>query len=190
MPRGGCCANFATVKAKAGVGAFRYRSPMTPSEPPSDIPDYIRAIWRDPPPGRLMGPGHPAGDMLEGPDWRVLEESEGRVVVDVPLVSSLKNFRGQLFGGFAPAYIDLVALRTVSAGARQRPHGWLLTLNMRVEYLEPVEGPRFVIESRIVNRRGRSFLMEVVFRDQAGKMLLFSTLTLLEQPRATTAANP
>jgi acyl-coenzyme A thioesterase PaaI-like protein len=157
---------------------------MTTSDPPAGIPDYIRAIWRDPPPGRLMGPGHPAGDLLDGPDWRVLEESEGRLVVDVPLVATLKNFRGQLFGGFAPAYVDLIALRTVSAGARARPHGWLLTANMRLEYFEPVDGPRFVIESRIVNRRGRTYLIEVVFRDHSGKMLLFSTLTLIEQPIA------
>jgi acyl-coenzyme A thioesterase PaaI-like protein len=149
----------------------------------TDIPDYIRAIWRDPPPGRLMGPGHPAGDFLHAPDWLVLEESEGRLVVDVPLVDAAKNFRGQLFGGFAPAYVDLIALRTVSAGARDREHGWLITLNMRIEYIEPVEGPRFVIESRVVNRRGRSLLVETVFRDvPGGRMLLFATLTLMEQP--------
>jgi acyl-coenzyme A thioesterase PaaI-like protein len=146
------------------------------------IPDYLSAIWRNPPPGRLMGPGHPAGDFLDAPDWRVLEESEGRLLLDVPLVPAVKNFAGHLFGGFAPTYIDLVALRTVSAGARDRPHGWLLTLNLRVEYLEPVEGPRFLIESRVVNRRGRSILVETSFRDQAGKMLLFATLMLLEQP--------
>lgn len=129
-----------------------------------------------------MGPGHPAGDFLDAPDWRVLEESEGRLVVDVPVVAAAKNFRGQLFGGFAPTYIDLIALRTVSAGARDREHGWLVTLNMRVEYLEPVEGPRFIIESRVINRRGRTLLMETVFKDQQGKMLLFATLMLLEQP--------
>lgn len=156
----------------------------------SEIPDYIRAIWRDPPPGRLMGPGHPAGDFLDGPDWRVLEESEGRLVVDVPLVNAAKNFRGHLFGGFAPAYIDLIALRTVSAGARARPHGWLVTLNMRIEFFEPVEGPRFQIESRVVNRRGRSLLVEVSFRDGTGKMLLFSTLMLMEQPIDPSAAKP
>jgi acyl-coenzyme A thioesterase PaaI-like protein len=148
----------------------------------SDIPDYIRAIWRDPPPGRLMGPGHAAGDFLHAPEWFVLEEEEGRLLVDVPLVDAVKNFRGHLFGGFAPTYIDLIALRTVSAGARKREHGWLLTLNLRVEYFEPVEGPRFLIESRVLNRRGRTILVETTFRDHAGKMLLFATLMLLEQP--------
>lgn len=150
----------------------------------SAIPDYIRAIWRNPPPGRLMGPGHPAGDFLGGPEWIVVEESDGRLVVDVPLVDAAKNFRGQLFGGFAPTYIDLIALRTVSAGTGERSHGWLLTLNLRVEYFEPVEGPRFLIESRVVNRRGRTILVETTFRDHAGKMLLFATIMLLEQPQS------
>jgi acyl-coenzyme A thioesterase PaaI-like protein len=53
---------------------------------------------------------------------------------------------------------------------------------MRVEFFEPVEGPRFLIESRIVHRRGRTMLVEVTFKDPAGKMLLFSTLMLMEQP--------
>lgn len=145
------------------------------------LPDYVRAIWRNPEPGRLMGPGHPAGDFLNGPDWRVVEESTGRLVVDVPLVAAVKNFRGQLFGGFAPAYIDLVALRTVSAGTGERSHGWLVTLDFHVEFFAPVEGPRFVIESTVLNRRGRSICVETRFKDAAGKLLVFATATLLEQ---------
>lgn len=145
------------------------------------VPEYVRAIWNNPKPGRLMGPGHPAGDFLEGPDWRVLEESEGRLVVDVPLVPAVKNFRQQLFGGFAPAYIDLIALRTVSAGTGERSHGWLLTLNLHVEFFEPVEGPRFRIESTIVNRRGRTIFVETKFKNLEGKLLVFATTTLLEQ---------
>src|SRR5580700_8680457 len=146
------------------------------------IPDYVRAIWRNPAPGRLMGPGHPAGDFLDGPDWRVLEESDGRLVVDVPLVPAARNFRGQLFGGFAPTYIDLIALRTVSAGSGERHHGWLVTLNLHVEFFEPVEGPRFIIESTLANRRGRTIFIETRFKNTGGKQLLFATVTLLEEP--------
>jgi acyl-coenzyme A thioesterase PaaI-like protein len=146
------------------------------------IPEYVRAIWRNPEPGRLMGPGHPAGDFLDGPDWRVLEESEGRLLVDVPLVPAAMNFRNQLFGGFAPTYIDLVALRTVSAGKRDRPHGWLVTLSFHIEFFEPVEGPRFLIESLIGHRRGRTIFVETRFKSTEGKLLLFATTTLLEQP--------
>jgi acyl-coenzyme A thioesterase PaaI-like protein len=150
------------------------------------VPDYVRAIWRDAAPGRLMGPGHPAGDFLNGPDWRIVAEEEGRLVVDVPLVPAAQNFRGQLFGGFAPAYIDLIALRTVSAGFKAgRAHGWLVTLNLHVEYFEPVMGPRFAIETQIVNRRARTIFVDVRFRESPepdAKVLLFATTMLLEQP--------
>jgi len=129
-----------------------------------------------------MGPGHPAGDLLDGPDWRIVEESEGRFVVDVPLVAKAKNYRGHLFGGFAAAYVDLVALRTVSAGrSLDVPHGWLLTLGIRTDFFEPVEGPRFLIESDITSRRGKTIFVEVRFRDFAKKLLVFSTATLIEQ---------
>lgn len=127
-----------------------------------------------------MGPGHPAGDFLDGPEWLVVEEGEGRLLVDVPLVDAAKNFRGHLFGGFAPAYIDLIALRTVSAGRRHEQHGWLLTVNLHVEYFEPVEGPRFLIESRIVKRRGRTIFVEVIFMDASRKALLHATTMLVE----------
>jgi acyl-coenzyme A thioesterase PaaI-like protein len=120
---------------------------------------------------------------LDGPDWRIVEEAEGRLVVDVPLVERVKNYRGHLFGGFAPAYVDLIALRTVSAGqSLDAPHGWLVTVNLRVEYLEPVDGPRFVIESKILHRRGRTILVEVRFRDPPGTLLLFATVLLREKP--------
>jgi acyl-coenzyme A thioesterase PaaI-like protein len=148
------------------------------------LPDYVRAIWRNPAPGRLMGPGHPAGDFLEGPNWLLLEEEDGRLLVDAPLVDAAKNFRGQLFGGFAPAYIDLIALRTVSAGRAAEPsHGWLVTLNLHVEYFEPIGGPRFLIESQVVTRRGRTIFVEVRFRQarESNQVLLFASTLLLEQ---------
>lgn len=101
--------------------------------------------------------------------------------MDVPLVEAAKNFKGHLFGGFAPTYIDLVALRTVSAGRKHgETHGWLLTANLHVEYFEPVEGPRFFIESRIVKRRGRTIFVEVTFKDTSGKALLHATTMLVE----------
>ena len=76
--------------------------------------------WRAPEPGRLMGRGHAAGDFLEAHEWRILEERPGflRIVAHVP--TRAKNPRGQLFGGFTPTFVDLVALHTVRAG-QQRP---------------------------------------------------------------------
>lgn len=146
-------------------------------------PHYTRTIWGNPEPGRPMGRGHPVGDFLEGHRWRILEERAGYFRIEAHLVEAVKNYRGHLFGGFAPTYVDLIALRTVSAGRDlDVPHGWLLTLNMRVDYLEPVEGPTFIIESAVRNRRGSTLLLETRFHDESGKMLLFAITTLRELP--------
>lgn len=147
----------------------------------SDAP-YTRTIWGNPGPGQVMGRGHPVGDFLEGHRWTIREERGGYFRIEVPLIDAVKNYRGQLFGGFAPTYIDLVALRTVSAGrSLDKPHGWLVTINMRVDYFEPVVGPTFLIESEIKNRRGRTILVETRFVDHDGTMLLFALTTLRER---------
>ena len=59
--------------------------------------------------------------------------------------------RGHLYGGFAPTYVDL---RGASAPRRRCFDGstrGMATVNMRVDYFEPVTAERFVVESRIVN---------------------------------------
>ena len=146
-------------------------------------PAYTRTIWGDPAPGQVMGQGHPVGDFLEGHRWALRREGEGYLAIEVPLIDAVKNYRGHLFGGFAPTYVDLVALRTVSAGrSLDRPHGWLVTINMRIDYFEPVAGPTFLVESEIKNRRGRTLLVETRFLDHADRMLLFAITTLREQP--------
>jgi acyl-coenzyme A thioesterase PaaI-like protein len=148
-----------------------------------NAPRYTRAVWGAPGPGQVIGPGHPAGDFLEAPKWKILEERPGAFRLEAHLVDAVRNYRGHLFGGFAPTYVDLVALRTVSAGTDlDTPHGWLLTVNMRLDYLEPVPGPTFIIESEIRNRRGTTCLVETTFRDPTGKMLLFAITTLRELP--------
>ena len=106
--------------------------------------DSDRRPWMRVPPDRLIGRGHAAGDFLEAYDWTVVEEREGYLKISAHLPQHVRNPRGQLFGGFTPAYVDLVALFTTRAGA-ERQSGeikrWLATTNMRVDYLEPVLGP-------------------------------------------------
>lgn len=161
-------------------GVLGYPPAMTDAE------HYTRTIWGNPPAGRLIGRGHPAGDFLRAHEWVLHREAEGFFRVEAALLDAVKNYRGQLFGGFAPAYIDLAALRTVSAGrSLDVPHGWLVTLNMRVDFLLPVEGPSFFIESEIRNRRGSTLLIETRFLDAEDTLRLFAITTLKEQPRPT-----
>ena len=124
--------------------------------------------WRNPEPGRLIGRGHPAGDFLEAYDWRLLDVRPGYLKVAAGLPDHVRNPRGQLFGGFTPTYVDMVALMTVHAGEDRsaRPQTWLATTNMRVDYFEPIVGPTFVIESELEKRRGRTcFVITRFFQD-------------------------
>ena len=141
----------------------------------------VRA-WLAPPPGRLIGRGHTAGDFLEAWAWDLIEEEDGHLRVEAGLPAHVRNPRGQLFGGFTPTYVDLVALFTVRAGRLRdaaAPRQWLATTNMRIDYFEPITGPRFVIDSRLEKRRGRTnFVTTRFFQD--GELAVHAVTTMRE----------
>lgn len=148
----------------------------------ADDIDPARFAWATPEPGKLVGRGHPAGDFLEAWDWDVVHEDVGELTLDVHLPDQVKNPRGQLFGGFTPTYVDLVALYTVRAGPERRRgarRSWLATTSMRLEYFEPVVGPRFVIESRREKQRGRTHFVLTRFL-QDGEVAVHAATTLRE----------
>ena len=89
---------------KAGYHARMKRDP--------EEAEAMRKAWRSPPPGRLIGRGHSAGDLLEAFDWELEAESLGELSLKVTLPDHLRNPRGDLFGGFTATYVDLVALLT------------------------------------------------------------------------------
>ncbi|UCE85700.1 MAG: PaaI family thioesterase [Deltaproteobacteria bacterium] len=145
-------------------------------------PPFVRA-WTAREPGRLIGKGHPAGDFLEAYRWTVLEEREGYLRLRAHVPDHVKNPRGQMFGGFTPTYVDLVALFTVragEAGRERRFRSWLATTNMRVDYFEPLVGPEFVIESQLVKQRGRTNFVETRFLVAGGELAVFAVTTLRE----------
>jgi acyl-coenzyme A thioesterase PaaI-like protein len=149
----------------------------------SEPPPFIRA-WASRRPDQLLGKGHPAGDFLEAHEWKLLEEREGFLRIRAHLPTHVRNPRGQLFGGFTPTYVDLVALFTARAGEQrveQRFRTWLATTNMRVDFFEPIVGPRFVMESRLVKRRGRTIFVETRFFDPEETLAVFALTTMREQ---------
>jgi acyl-coenzyme A thioesterase PaaI-like protein len=151
----------------------------------TDLP--ARFAWATPEPGRLLGRGHPAGDFLEAYDWSVLDERVGYLRIECGLPQRVKNPRGQLFGGFTPTYVDLVALMTVRAGPERLaggPRRWLATTSMRLDYFEPITGPHFVIESEREKQRGRTnFILTRFIQDGELAVLAATTLRELEQSR-------
>ena len=145
--------------------------------------ERARAIqaWRQREPGRVIGKGHPAGDFLEAYNWDLLEERTGYMKVRCQLPKHALNPRGQLFGGFTPTYVDMIALMTVHAGVDRTsgPRNWLATTNMRVDYFEPITGPTFVIESELEKRRGRTCFVVTRFQ-QDGELAAHAVTTMRE----------
>jgi acyl-coenzyme A thioesterase PaaI-like protein len=153
------------------------------TETPGIEPD--RRPWAAPSPGRLVGRGHAAGDFLEAWAWDVVEEAAGYLRIDADLPDHVKNPWGQLFGGFTPTYVDLVALFTVRAGQAWNPTAprrWLATTNMRIDYFEPITGPRFGIESRVEKQRGRTSFVATRFL-QDGVLAVHALTTMREVDR-------
>ena len=151
------------------------QSQPQPTEWPSERP------WATDEPGRLVGKGHNAGDLLEAWRWTVVDEAPGRLVIEAHLPDHLKNPKGQLFGGFTPTYVDFVSLYTVHAADAERdptsPRSFLNTINMRCDYFEPIVGPTFTIIGEVVNRRGLTSLVSTRFMD--GDTMLAHAITTL-----------
>lgn len=126
----------------------------------------------------FMRPGHCAGDLLEAPQWNVLSESEGYVEIDAHLPEQVLNPRNQLFGGFTGTYVDMVALYTIRTLFPSRDDYWITTVNMRIDYLEPVLGPRMVLKGELINRGRSTSLVSVSFFDELGSKLVFALVTL------------
>lgn len=158
---------------------------MTRMDTTSRWAEAVQA-WRSAEPGHFIGRGHPIGDFLEAYDWKLLDELTGYVRVDAHLPKHVRNIREQLFGGFTPTYVDFISLYAVRAGSdRTKPWGfWLATTSLRVDYFEPVTGPRFILESRVLKERGRTFAVETRFSDREGHLAAFALTTLRKLPRA------
>jgi acyl-coenzyme A thioesterase PaaI-like protein len=138
--------------------------------------------WVASEPGKFIGKGHMAGDFLEAWAWDLLEEEVGHLRVRAHLPEHVKNPRGQLFGGFTPTYVDLVALFTARAGPDRlslQRRGWLATTSMRVEYFEPIVGPTFEIDSHEDKRRGRLHFVTTRFV-QDGELAVHAATTMRE----------
>lgn len=139
--------------------------------------------WAQREPGQLIGRGHPAGDFLEAYLWQLLDERPGFLRIRAHLPDHVKNPRGQLFGGFTPTYVDLVALLTVRAGQpRDGWKTWLATTSMRLDYFEPIVGPTFWIESTLVKARGRTRAVDTRFYDPEDTLAVFALTLIREMP--------
>ena len=145
-----------------------------------NVPQPMGLPWVTDDPARLVGRGHPIGEFLQAWQWEVLERGHGRLRISAHLPAHVLNPRGELFGGFTGTYVDFVALFTVNAKVgreEQRHRLGLATLGMRVDYLEPVVGPTFIIDSRVEATRGATD--HVVTRFEHGETVAVLATTAL-----------
>jgi len=151
-----------------------------PTPPPPPPKPFVRP-WMKRRPGQFIGKGHPAGDFLEAYDWQVLEERSGLLRILAHIPEHVRNPRGQLFGGFTPTYVDLVALFTIRTAEERDATGfrtWLATSNMRVDYFEPIVGPTFLIESTLLKQRSRTNFVETRFFDPEDTLAVYALTTI------------
>lgn len=131
----------------------------------------------------FMRPGHNAGDFVESSQWRIVREERGLVEVDAHLPEHLLNPRNQLFGGFTGTYVDMIAIltaRTLYADSQQ--FEWSATVNMRIDYLAPVMGPRFLLRGEVLNQGRSTALVACHFSDMDGNKLVYAITTLRMNP--------
>lgn len=153
---------------------------MSERKKPGEVSPEVRRAFEGRPPGRLLNRGHPVGDFLEAYEWDLLEERRGFLRLRIHLPAQVKNPRGQLFGGFTPTYVDLIALLTCRTGeGADAPRHWLATMNMHVDYLDPITDD-FRVESRLLRKRGRTCWVETRFLDEHGALLANALTTLRE----------
>lgn len=118
--------------------------------------------------------------------WRVLEESPGHVRIEVPLLDRLRNRRQQLFGGYTPAYVDMLAFRVARSGTHDESDTFFATTSMRIDYLEAITEDTFEIDCTLLKARGRNAITEARFL-QGGTLAVFAVTTLLAMPAGPTA---
>jgi acyl-coenzyme A thioesterase PaaI-like protein len=131
----------------------------------------------------FLKPGHNAGDLVESSQWRILREERGLVEVDVHLPVHLLNPRNQLFGGFTGTYVDMISIMTARTLFEDRSQfQWSATVNMRIDYLAPVMGPRFCMRGEVINEGRSTILVASYFTDSEGNRLVFAVTTLRMNP--------
>lgn len=133
----------------------------------------------------FMKPGHNAGDLVETGKWEVLKEEQGLVEIDVHLPDHLLNPLGQLFGGFTGTYVDMVSIYTLRTLYAPGQFKWSPTVNMRIDYLAPVTGPRFRLLGELISEGRSTALIATTFLDAQGEKLTYAITTLRKNPVAT-----
>lgn len=99
----------------------------------------------------------------------VQDAQPGRARVRVPFSTGLLNANGVLHGGvvFAAgdAAVAVALLGLIEAGAR------IATLEMKINFLRPVDGTEIIAEASIIHKGGKTAVGDVTVRDGSGAVV-------------------
>ena len=126
----------------------------------------------------FMRPGHCAGDFVQAAQWKILREERGLVEVDAHIPAHLLNPRKQLFGGFTGTYVDMISIYTIRTLYDDHTSFWASTINMRIDYLDPVFGPRVLLRGELIKQGKSTSLVATHFLDADGNKLVYAITTL------------
>lgn len=126
----------------------------------------------------FMRRGHCAGELLSAREWVVVSETPGHIELDVEVPQRVMNPRQQLFGGFTGTYVDMVALYTIRTLFSAGEDFWITTVNMRIDYLEPVTGPRVRLRGELIKQGRSTSLVAVHFEDPEGNKQVYALATM------------
>lgn len=116
-------------------------------------------------------------NFLEANQWVLQQIGKGQLEVQCQLPEHVLNSAGMLFGGFTPTYVDLIAIWAAMT-TLENTTAWMITVNMRVDYFEPIVPPGFHAVARVLNIRKRDYFVETRFEDEKGILLANGLVTL------------
>ena len=80
----------------------------------------------------------------------------------------------------------MVAIYTVRTLFADKPgFTWASTVNMRIDYLQPVLGPRFRLRGEVINDGRTTSLVATHFLDEEGNKLVYAITTLRKYAQVT-----
>lgn len=99
----------------------------------------------------------------------ILEARSGQARVRVPFNARLVNANGVVHGGAvfaaADAAVAVALLGLLDAGSRTA------TLEMKINFLKPVDGADIIAEAAILHKGGKTAVGEVTVRDSSGEVV-------------------
>jgi acyl-CoA thioesterase len=116
-----------------------------------------------------------------GLTYEVMEDD--RAVVSLDLDEDKRNVRDVAHGGIVASLVD-VAMGTAAAGGNYATRKrYVVTLELKVNYLAPARGNRLTAEAKVVRGGARTFVVECRVRTDLGEECAMALGTFITRRR-------